>query len=197
MKRFAVLIIFLIILQIFSVGAYEVGVNSFSKSEVILEIIGLQNLDVKVTDVKATVESETLSDTYTADVHLETEGNKVLVIVDITPIFEDYSSDQVKSIAVSGFIEVDGEKEEFGKRVPFREQKSRQLAPSDEESSTLIYWIIGLCIVFVFIILALFYRRPKGKVLSIQKISSSPKKKKKAKKKVVSKKVKKKAKKRL
>ncbi len=197
MKRLALFIIFLITLQIFSVAAYEVGVNSFSKSEVILEVTGLQSLDIKVTEVKATVESETISDTYTADVKLQTEGDKVLIIVDISPIFEDYTTDRVKSITVSGVIEVDGEKMDFGKRVPFRDQKSRQLAPSDEQSSNLVYWIIGLCLVLVCIILALFYRKPKEKILSIQKVSSKVKRKTKKKRVTKKAKTKKKAKKRL
>ena len=110
MKRLILLSIILIVLQIFFVSAYEIQVNSFSNSEVILEVSGLQSFDVKVTDVTATAESDTISDTYTADVNLQTEGDKVLIKVDISPIFKDYTSEQVKSVTVSGFIEADVEK---------------------------------------------------------------------------------------
>lgn len=194
MKRLSVVII-LIVLQIFSVGAYEVEVHSFSESEIILEISGVQTVDVKVTDVKATVESESLSDSYPAKVHLQTEGDKILIQVDISPIFEDYSSEQIQSITVSGDIEVNGETMEFGKRVPIRDKKSsRQLAPSDEESSNSMYWIIGFSLVLVLIILALFYRKPQPRILSLTKTKSKAKKKKRVLKKA---KTKKKAKKRL
>ena len=194
MKRLTVLILFLFSLQVFPVGAYEIEVDSFSESEVVLAVTNLQTVDIQVTNVQATVESETLSDTYTVNANVYTEGNKILISIDISPIFVDYSSEEMDSITVSGLIEVDGEKTEFGKRVSVRTQVRPQFAPA-QESLSLMYWVLGLTIVFVVLILILFYKKP----LSPKKSSSKAINKKQIKKKrfVKKKKAIKKAKKRV
>ncbi|MDP3728120.1 MAG: hypothetical protein Q8R18_01565 [bacterium] len=183
MKSWILGILFILLTQIFVVGAYDLEVESFSESEVILALTNLESVDIKVIDAKATVESETLSDTYPVDASLRTKENTVLVKIDISPIFEDYTSEQIQSIIVSGFIEIDGELTEFGKRVPIRNQASNNpsFAPT-AESSNLIYWVVALCVVLVILILLIFYKKPKARK-SPKKKRKSPVKKKASKKK--------------
>lgn len=198
MKRLMIAAGILVLLQLFFVSAYEVQVDSFSDKEVVLAISGLQSINLKVTEVKATVESESVSDTYPAEFTLKTQGDVVLLTIDIMPLFEDYTKEQMKSITVSGIIDVEGEKAEFGKRIPIRDERSqKQFAPSSEESSSLIYWVVGLSLVLVLIILALFYRKPKEKILTSPRINKSSSRKRAKKRKILKKTSKKTKKKRL
>ena len=194
MKRLTILVLLLLSLQLFNVGAYDIAVDSASQETIVLAISDLNSVDVQLNTIVATVETETVSDTYTVDAKLTTDEQRVLITVDVTPIFQDYAQEEVKAITVSGTVIIQGESIDFGKRVPYRASSQRnnhQLAPSlDEGSASLIYSIVGLSLVLVFLILILFYKKPKQKV--IVKRKTSPKKKK-----VVKKKAKKKAKKRL
>lgn len=184
MKRWIILVSILLTLQILSVAAYEIEVDSFSESEVVLRVSGLETVDVKVTQGEATAESKTISDTYTVDTSLSTEGTDVLITIDVSPIFEDYTPEQIDSIAVSGMLEIEGIQEKFGKRVPLRRETSPQrvLAPAAEETSALIYWVVGLALILVVLILLLFYRKPQRAVPVARKKASkrrkAPKKKK-------------------
>lgn len=196
MKRLTILILVLLCVQLFSVGAYDVNVDSASQQKIVLAISNLNTVDIKVENVVATVETESLSDTYTVDATLSTQGDEVLITVDVSPLFEDYSPEEVKAITVSGMINVEGKSIEFGKRVAYRsssptQSSAKQFAPSLPSTNTnVIYWIVGLSLVLVLLILILFYRKPKTK-------SAAKGKRKSAKKKSVKKKARKKAKKRL
>lgn len=179
MKRLTAGILFLIVTQLFLVAAYDTQVDSFSESEVVLSLTGLNTVDVKLSEVTATVEGTSLSDTYVVDATLEKKGEKILIHIDVSPIFQDYSSEQIKSITVSGMIDVAGETTEFGKRVPLRgETTNQRLAAPGIESSTLLYWVLALCIILVIVILVIFFMKPKGRVVS-QRISKKRKVKKK------------------
>jgi len=94
MKRLVIGILLIVCIQLFLVGAYDLEVESFSESEVVLALTNLESVDVKVTDVKATVESETLSDTYVVDAALTNEEGTILVSIDVSPLFEDYTKEQ-------------------------------------------------------------------------------------------------------
>ncbi|HIH15774.1 MAG: hypothetical protein QT08_C0014G0037 [archaeon GW2011_AR17] len=186
MKRLVIGILLIVCIQLFLVGAYDLEVESFSESEVVLALTNLESVDVKVTDVKATVESETLSDTYVVDAALTNEEGTILVSIDVSPLFEDYTKEQIQAITVSGLIEINGEQTEFGKRVPLRNASpsTARFAPA-QENSTLIYWIVALCVILVILILLIFYKKPKTRKSSQKKRTKrkSPVKKKGAKKK--------------
>src|SRR3989339_362045 len=170
MKRLVIGILLIVCIQLFLVGAYDLEVESFSESEVVLALTNLESVDVKVTDVKATVESETLSDTYVVDAALTNEEGTILVSIDVSPLFEDYTKEQTQ----------------FGKRVPLRNASpsTARFAPA-QENSTLIYWIVALCVILVILILLIFYKKPKTRKSSQKKRTKrkSPVKKKGAKKK--------------
>lgn len=193
MKRLIQGILFLILIQVFVVGAYDMQLDSFSESEIVLALTDLNTVDVKVSDMKATVESTSISDTYVVDASLERKGEEVFVHIDVSPIFEDYSSEQIQSITVSGMLEIDGEEAEFGKRVPIRTETSNRVpaAAPKLESSTLLSLVLGICILLVILILVIFFKKPKGKAVpanvskkkKIRKKKTLPKKKKYSKKK--------------
>ena len=194
MKRLTFLVLLLLSFQLFTAGAYDISVNSASETSIVLAVSDLNTIDIQLGKVVATVETETVSDTYIIGVTAKTEGEEVLVIADVSPIFKDYTSEQVKAITVSGTITIEGENVEFGKRVSYRgAQNNLQGAPIfDEDSSALIYSIVGLSLVLVFLILILFYNKPKQTAI-IRREKKRPKKKKQ----VVKKKTRKKTKKRL
>ncbi len=164
MKRLSILIFILLSLHIISVTAYELEVESFSEEEILLALTNVETVDVKINNVQATAESASISDTYTVQATLQTEGEIILISIDVSPIFQDYSAEQLQSIMVSGELEIAGEITEFGKRVPVRSEQTNQraLAPA-AESTTLIYWIVALALVLVFLILVLFYKKPSTK----------------------------------
>ena len=124
MKRLTILILLLLSFQIFTVGAYDITVDSASQDSIVLAISDLNTVDIQLGKVVATVETETISDTYTIDATAKTQGERVLITIDVNPLFEDYSMDQVKAITVSGTITIEGELVEFGKRVPYRGSSS-------------------------------------------------------------------------
>ena len=166
MKRLTILVLLLLCVQVLNVGAYEITVDSASQEKIVLVVSDLKTVDIKVEDATATVETQSISDTYAVDARASTQGDKVLISIDVSPIFEDYSVEEVKEITVSGKINVAGESIEFGKRVPYRSnsptQSSQQRAPSlPSTSSSVIYWIVGLSLVLVLLILILFYNKPK------------------------------------
>jgi len=160
MKRIILLIMLLGLLSFSTVFAYEINIQSVTDSELVLAVSGLNNVDIKFSDLKATVDTATVSDTYYVDKKLSIEDNKILVTIDITPLKEDYSD--IDSITVSGFIEVDGVKEEFAKRASYRDSGVVFSAP-ELNSSELIYWIIGIVLLIVVFALLFVTRKPKKK----------------------------------
>ncbi len=198
MKRLTILVLLLFSLQILNVGAYDISVDSASEQQIVLAVSDLNTVDLQLQNIVATVETQTVSDTYTIDATAKVEDQRVLIIIDVTPIFQDYSLEEVKAITVSGLLTIQGEDIEFGKRIPYRSGSSSQgsnleLAPAlTDESPNIIYSIIGLSLVLVFLILILFYKKPTPSV-STKKEKKKPVKKRK----VVKKKATKKAKKRL
>lgn len=187
MKRLTILILLLLCAQLFTASASDITVDSASQQTIVLSVSNLKTVDLKINSVTATAETDTVSDTYSVDATAKTEGNKVLISINIGPIFQDYPSDQIKAITVSGTIDIAGETIPFGKRVPYRSSTSqqnseKQLAPalSSTNPSTILYIIVGLSLVLVLLILFLFYNKPKRKM-----VTSKTKKRKTVKKKVM------------
>ncbi len=184
MKKLAILTIFIICLQLFFVSAYNLQVETSSKTDIVLAITDIQTVDVKISNVYATAESPILSDTYLVDTSLRTEGDAVMIYIDISPIFQDYSSEEIQSILVSGILNLNGEQVEFGKRVSYRGNQvisNPNLAPilNLENDLAFVYWIISLAMILVLLILILFYTTPRIKSLPTNVLVKKPSRKKK------------------
>jgi len=103
------------------------------------------------------------------------EGESVKIIVDVSPVFEDYSSSEIQFLVVSGILNIGEEEVEFGKRVPFRTEKTQRYAP-EKESVTSLSLVIVLSLILVGVILVLFFRNPSLKRVLVRKRKVSRKK---------------------
>jgi len=157
--------------------AFEVQVDSFSGSEITLAFSGLETVDIRVTNVQATAESSVLSDSYPIQPQLSTVGDKVLLTADVSPIFEDYSREELQSILITGFIEIDEEQTKFAKRVQVRSVSAAPaFAAPAAESATTVYITTGLAIILVLLIIIVFFRKPKVTVAAKPKVQKKRKK---------------------
>lgn len=188
MKRLTILILLLLTIITTSALAYDVSVENSLDNQIVLSFSNLNTIDIKVSNLVATVETSTLSDSYVADYTLTTSGDKVLLTIDTTPINEDYERISIDSILVSGSLDSNGVSSEFSKRIFMRDntQVNRQLAPI-LETSTLIYWVTGLAILLVILVLVIVLKKRKQHVI----VKKTIKRKRKSLKKVVKKKIKK------
>ncbi len=164
-------------------SAYEIGIDSVTDSRMILSFSGLDSFDVKFTEVTATAETPSTSDAFIVDTTLSSTSDKILLSIDISPLGEDYSN--INSVLISGYIESNGEKEKFSKRVSLRPEASaiKSLAP-EISNSTLIYWTTGLAVLFVILVIVfLFVKRPQKVIPKRVKKKSKKRVKKKVRKK--------------
>lgn len=184
--KLLVISIFFSLLCLGSAAAYEIQVESSSPTEIILSVSHLDTVDLKITDLQETVETQSLSDTYKPEYALHVEGDKVFLTVGVAPIYEDYAGKEIDAILISGNIEVEGEKTAFAKRVAVRPTGAAipSLAPAQQDSS-LVYWTTTLAILLTLVILVLLFRKPRRQQRLIKK---APVPKKKGKKKKVSRK---------
>ncbi|MBI5797635.1 hypothetical protein HZA98_01885 [Candidatus Woesearchaeota archaeon] len=175
MKKLIILTIFIISLQLFLVQAYDIQVQSSSQNTVVLAVTGLNTVNVQLEDMQATVETDTISDTFLVDATLKRSGDTVLININTQPLHQDYSSDQIKSILFEGTLNIEGAKQHFAKRVIGRANKfsTAQLAPSLSQSTiqpqTLIYITVGLALLLVLFVLFFILKKPKRKVKKVKK----------------------------
>lgn len=175
MKKIIILTIFLISLQLFLVQAYDIQVQSSSQNTVVLAVTGLNTVNVQLEDMQATVETDTISDTFLVDAKINREGNTLLINIDTQPLHQDYSSDQIKSILFEGTLNIEGVKQHFAKRVIERTSKTSnaQLAPSFAKATiqpqTLIYITVGLALLLVLFVLFFILKKPKRKAKKVKK----------------------------
>jgi hypothetical protein len=169
-----------------SVSAYDLDVESVSNKEIVLSFSGLDSVDFEFGEVTARVEASTFTDTYLIDPAFSVSGEDVLLSVDISDVYKDYSKDQVESITISGSL--DGS--DFAKRVSMREGTTNlRLAPA-EESTNVIYWILGIVLLLVLaVLLVVLIREPKKRKVVKKTVKRKKAKKKKSKKKAKKKKV--------
>tara|TARA_Y100000310_G_C20592278_1_gene768698 strand:- start:105 stop:767 length:663 start_codon:yes stop_codon:yes gene_type:complete len=184
MKRASILICILLALCLISVSAYDLGVESVSNEEIILSFSGLDSVDFDFGEITAKVEGSTFTDTYLIEPAFSTLGDDVLLSVDISEVYKDYSKDQVEAITVSGSL--DGS--DFAKRVFMRDATANlRLAPTGEDAN-IIYWILGIVLLLVLaVLLVILIKEPKKRKVVKKKVKRK-KAKKKAKKKVKKKK---------
>lgn len=168
------------------ISAYEPDIDSMTNSKITLSFSALQTLDVKFSDITATAETASTSDTYIVDIKLSSTPDKVLLSVDISPLKEDYPD--MASVLISGYIESDGLKEKFSKRISLRPESTtiKSLAPG-MSTSTLIYWTTGLATLFVILLITFLFAKKPKKIIS-KKVKAKKKQNKRVKKKVKKKK---------
>ena len=187
MKRATILISILLVLCLVSVSAYDLGVESVSNKEIILSFSGLNSVDFDFGEITVRAESSTFTDTYLAEPMFSVSGEDVLLTVDISDIYKDYSKDQIEAITISGSLD-DGV---FAKRVSMRGSTSNlRLAPA-EESTSLIYWVLGIVLLLVLAVLLVILIKEPSKKKVVTKKAVKKVTKKKAKEKVTKKAVKK------
>ena len=196
MKKLTLFLFTLVLLMGSMVYAYEVTVQSASDDTVTLSIEGLNTVDVRlVGQVQATAVTSDLSDTYVVDAELERDGDTILVIVDISEL-DDYTD--LSEILISGTLSVNGDEEEFAKRIAVRETENVRFQSPADEDVTNLYWTVGLAMLAVIGVLAfLVYNTPKTTRKPSVKRKAKSKKSSKKKKKVSKRKVKKKSKKKV
>ncbi len=149
MQKLLFMTVLLTLLGTVSVSAFTVDVESSSTEKIVLSFSGFTEFPV-IEDVTAQAETGTLTDRYLADTKLSVSGDKILLEVDVSEIFEDYSASDIKSITVAGVA--DGE--EFAKRVAYRETSApRQLAPEDGSGTSPLRWALGLVLLIIFLVL--------------------------------------------
>jgi hypothetical protein len=161
MKKILILILLCGLLLVSSSLAYEINVESASDSQVILSISGLNNVDIKISDLKAIVETSTASGAYSVEKKLSVKDNKILLAIDITPVAKDFPSG-IESITISGYLETDGVKEEFDKKIFYRPSGISFQAPS-LESSAVIYWTVGIVVLISALGIMFALKKPKKK----------------------------------
>jgi hypothetical protein len=188
MRKLSFLVLAMLFLSLSFVLGFNVDVTDYDGTQATLAFSGFSEV-VPITDVRVKVETDSLTDNYPVDSTQSISGDLILLTVDLSDINEDYQAG-VNSLTIVGTI--DGQ--EFGKRISARSGSQAVFgAPADEaEDIKYIYWITGLTIGIVFLVLVylLFGSTPP------KKRKSTPKKKvvkkKVAKKKAVKKKVSKK-----
>jgi preprotein translocase subunit SecG len=180
------LILFVLLLLVPLIAAYEVKIDSITDSKIILSFSDLQSQDVKFVGVTATAETPTIIDTYIVDTKLSASSGVVYLSIDISPLKEDYSN--IDSVLVTGYIESNDLTEKFSKRVSLRPTSNTKSLAPEMSSSTLIYWTVALAILFVILTLIFLIVKTPKKSNIIQHIKKPKKKSKKKTKKKKSKK---------
>lgn len=124
-------------------SATDIEIVSSSPKAIVLQADGEVT---EIREVTATVETDTTADTYAVSAQVK----DTLVIIDVTPLYEDYPIEEIQSILVSGTLDVEGETITFGKRVAVRATNEAQLAPEKISSSAQLGIGILVLIVIIF-----------------------------------------------
>ena len=167
MKKVVLLTILLLSVSAVFAAAYDLQVLSASEEEIVIEISDLRTLDIQFAgQVEATAETATTSDTYIVDAHIERRDDKIVLVADVSPIFDDYST--VDAITVRGVLSVESVQDAFAKRVSYRGTVAQpSLAPRRAptvDQNTLVYLVVAVAALVVILILALLAnKKPKKK----------------------------------
>ena len=179
MRRFVLGIVFFILLFIMSVAAYDLQVLSSSEKEIVIELANVKTLDIQIAgNVRGTAETATASDTYVVDARIERRENKIVLVADVSPLFEDYNT--IGAITVRGTLSVEGVEDAFAKRVTYRGaglNAAVRRAPT-LESSTMVYAVTAVAALVILLVIALLIPKKKRKNVKKRKAKRSRKKRK-------------------
>lgn len=181
MKKLVLLTILLLSVSAVFAAAYDLQVISASEEEIVIEVSDLRTLDIQFVDqVEATAETSTMSDTYILDAHIERRDDKIVIVADVSPIFNDYST--VDAITVRGVLSVEGVQDAFAKRVSYRGTAAQpRLAPRRAptvDQNILVFLVVAVAALVVILILVLLARKKPKKKRQKNRVKKKGKKRK-------------------
>lgn len=169
MSRLATSILLFFFLSMALGSAYDLQVTSASKQEVVIELTNLKTLDVKVTDVEATVETATAYGSYNVDAQIERREGKIVLVADVGPIFQEHTD--VDALVVRGTLSVEGIQDTFAKRVSYRTNIGISRATLSRapvfESSIGVYLVTVIAVIVIFLVVVLLLPKKKRKKKSL------------------------------